>query len=117
MLITVLGRFSSWNKIYSINSYWQRKIVVDGIHTATHFALVEQKIPKKLLVGRVNITVHQYFKKSPYDSDNIPAKLFIDALKGWLFADDSIAYVGAVTTEAFLDKEGEERVEIQIEEI
>lgn len=112
--ITVYGRFSSWNKIYSLNSYWRRKVIVDGIHTAVLFALLEQKLPKILFTNRVTITVKQFFNKSPYDSDNIPAKIYIDPLKGYLFPDDSIVHVASVTTEAFLDKLGAERVEIHI---
>lgn len=117
MTIIVKGRFSSWNKIYAINSWIARKIVVDGIHSSVRFALIEQKIPKNYFKNRVTVTVRQYFHNKPYDSDNIPAKMYIDPLKQWLFVDDSIAYIGEVRTESFVDKTSDERVEITIEEI
>lgn len=78
------------------------------------YELHQQKIPKKLFTGKVDISVTAYFNKRPIDSDNVPAKLYIDPLKGWLLREDNHHCVGRVTTEAILAPEESERVEILI---
>jgi uncharacterized protein YjbK len=114
MLLVVPGRSPSWNKIYTVNSYWTRKAIVDGIHALVVQALLTQKIPKQIYEKRVTIRVIAYFKHRPIDSDNIPAKIYLDPLKSWLLKNDDITCVGAVTTESIIDKTHPERVEITI---
>lgn len=114
MIITIVGRSPSWNAICNQNSFWRRKVIVDGIHARVFDALIEQKIPKHLFLHKVNINVTAYCKLRPFDSDNIPAKFYLDPLKGWLFKNDGIQYVGQVRTESKIDRVGTERVEIHI---
>lgn len=114
MVVTVLGRSPSWNKIYQAKHWMFRKTIVDSIHSAVTLTLLEQKIPRKLFRTRVDIIVTAYFNKHAIDSDNVPAKIFIDALKAYLLKDDATAFVRRVTTESVLDKDNPERVTIEI---
>lgn len=114
MLLVILGRAPSWNTIYNSNSYWKRKVLVDGIHARVINTLLEKKIPKLLFLQKVDIVVTAYFNKRPIDSDNVPAKIYIDPLKNWLMREDNIHYVRKVTTEAVYNPKDIERVEILI---
>jgi len=64
----------------------------------------------------VNIVLRTYFatRKLMLDSCNIPKKLYIDGLIGWLIKDDDYRYVAfSGATRAFLDPDNP-RVEIAI---
>lgn len=69
---------------------------------------------KNLYKNKVDIDITAYFKTRCQDSDNIPAKVIVDSLKGYLLIDDNNKYVGRVSTEAIIDDY--ERVEIVITE-
>lgn len=107
----------SWNKIYSTQRYFYRKILVDQIHKQVLYALISQKIARFPFKGRVDVVIDAYFKSRPLDPDNIPAKIFIDGAKDYLFKDDTMRFVRKVTTESHIDKPGEERVELTFVEI
>lgn len=103
------GRLASWNTIYSQNSQWKRKVIVDSTHQQVRDAMLEQGIRpngKFLMPTKVNIDIKASFKgKRIYDSDNIFAKGVIDSFKGWLLVDDTPEYVGKVSTESFFGDE------------
>lgn len=105
MKIVIEGKCLSWNKIYALNNYWRRKLLVDSFREHIQEQLLVQKIKRgSFLTKKVDIEVTAYFKNTIYDSDNIPAKLINDALKGYLFKDDTTEYIGKVSVEA---KKGE----------
>ena len=64
----------------------------------------------------VDITITAYFDKRPLDASNICAKLYEDAIKGWLIVDDSPKYVRSVRTVSEIDKQ-RPRVEIEVAEV
>lgn len=68
--------------------------------------------------GEVDIQVRAYFKNKrvQLDSDNIPCKLYVDGLKGWLIPDDSREYVRGVLPVSEIDRENP-RVEINVTEV
>lgn len=107
----------SWNTYYAGAHWIIRKKKATEIHTLVKYALMEMGYHgrSKLIAGKVNIKVIAYFKNRPYDSDNIPAKLYVDGLKDILIQDDTYRYVGDVTTRSEIDKQNP-RVEIVIEE-
>ena len=54
----------------------------------------------------VDIEVEVYRKdKHLVDADNIPAKLLIDCIRGWIIPDDDRESIHRVTTESFYDKD------------
>lgn len=105
-------RPATWNTIYSARSFWTRKKVVDEIHSlvkhSCHQALRTQTIPN----GLVDIHIDVYFDKRPYDSSNIPIKIFEDGLKGIIIRDDNISCVRRVSSQSH--KDSNKRVEITI---
>lgn len=118
MKIIVTGRSVSWNAIYASKSYWIRKAFADQIHEQVRGALLEMGLraqkKEQFYKEKVDIDIKAYFRSRVFDSDNIPAKLYIDGLKMYLIPDDTNKYVGSVKTESFYDKTGTERVEITI---
>ena len=101
----------SWNKAYAGQFWAKRKAEADRIHLAVR-AAIDPDWP--LFEGQVDITVTAVFDKQPLDADNIPAKLYVDGLKGWLLADDDLAHVRSVRTVALVDP-ARPRVEITVE--
>lgn len=102
--------------IYSASSYWHRKAFADQIHDQVHDELLVRGLKNKkgMFKNKVDIQLKAYFKSRPIDSDNIPAKLYIDGLKTYLLAEDNPRWVGRVETESVLDRLTDERVEIEI---
>ena len=101
----------SWNAAYAGQHWAKRAEVVARIRAAVRAAL-DPDWP--LFEGLVDITVTAVFDKQPLDADNIPAKLYVDGLKGWLLADDDLAHVRSVRTVALVDP-ARPRVEITVE--
>ena len=66
----------------------------------------------KLFSRPVDITITAVQKGRIIDSDNICAKILIDALKGKIIVDDTPAYVRRVTTESKKGKENTVIMEI-----
>lgn len=107
----------SWNTWYAGNHWSRRKLIADSVHKEVHVALYQlgykQNTPP--LPFRVNIAITNYFVKNGIDSDNIPAKFYIDGLKGILIQNDSPKFVGTVSTRSQkTDKDA--RIEIEITE-
>jgi hypothetical protein len=101
----------SLNDIYAGVHWTKRKAEADRVHL-----LVRQAIDPdtcKVADELVDIVVTVYFKNRPLDASNIFAKLYEDALKGWLITDDSPEYVSSVTTRSRIDKT-QPRVEVEI---
>lgn len=104
-------RSPSWNTIYSSRSIWTRKRVVDNVHKMVqHYASMTIKTP---LTYIVDIHVDAYFSSRPYDSDNIPIKLFVDGLKSIAFANDDRRFVHKTSSLSHVDRSNP-RVEITL---
>lgn len=108
-------RAIGWNGLYA-GKHWVER---SGLKQQTYGELLQAKgryrrLGKKPLNTRVKITITAYFVNSPLDPDNIAAKFYIDALKGWLLIDDTQQYISSVTTQSIVNKT-ENRVEIIIE--
>ncbi len=118
MKITVLGRSPSWNKIYQSKNWYVRKTIADNIHALVQYEMLEMGFrlqqEKNYFKKKVDIELIAYFKNRPLDSDNIPAKLYIDGLKMYILRNDAFNQVGRVTVESKIDPK--ERVEIEITE-
>lgn len=99
----------SWNNA-TAHQHWT-KFVQDNwrVRSVVRSALSGEE---KMFACPVHIRIDAWFKRgSGTDSDNIMAKLYIDALKGWLIEDDNQRCVHDVTTRAY---RGDYRVIITI---
>lgn len=117
MKIILPGEYPvSWNKFYAGSHWTYRRILAEDIHQKVVIALFQMGITSSTppLDYRVNIKIIAYYKTTHIDSDNIPAKIYIDGLKGIVIKDDSPVYVGAVTVRSQRTT-GKQRVEISIE--
>jgi hypothetical protein len=103
-------RPTSWNRYYSGAHWSKRRDEVDRVRQVVRAALTGDETPYQFAV---KIIITAYFDKHPLDCDNLAAKLYIDALKGWLILDDTMQCVKAVTTRSLIDKQNP-RVEIAI---
>lgn len=100
--ITLPGeRPPSWNDSYAGQHWTKRQVVVERVRMAVRAAIDPDQCQP--FTEPVEIAVTVYFASKPQDADNIPAKLYIDALKGWIIADDDGRYVRSVTTVTELD--------------
>ena len=100
--ITLPGeRPQSWNKAYAGQHWAKRKAEVERIRMAVRAAIDPDTC--EVFTGPVDITVTAFFEKRPLDADNIPAKFYVDAIKGRFLADDDTRYVRSVRTVSALD--------------
>lgn len=102
----------SWNDSYAGQHWTKRQTVIQRVRMAVRAAIDPETVDPFTVPVRVTVTV--FFASKPQDADNIPAKLYIDALKGWLLADDDRRYVRSVTTVTEVDA-SRPRVVIEIE--
>jgi hypothetical protein len=101
--LTLRGeRPPSWNKAYAGQHWAARKAEADRIHQAIR-ACVDPGDCAPFTVP-VDVTIYVYFANHPQDADNIPAKLYVDGLKGWWLTDDDRRFVRSVRTVAEVDK-------------
>ena len=101
----------SWNKAYAGQHWTKRQAEVERIRLAVRAAIDPETVEPFAVPVDVTITV--YFASRPQDADNIPAKLYIDALKGWLLVDDDRHHVRSVRTVTALYA-GNPRVVIEV---
>ena len=100
--ITLPGeRPQSWNKAYAGQHWAKRKAEVERIRMAVRAVIDPETC--KVFAGPVDITVTVFFDKRPFDADNVPAKFYVDACKGWILEDDDQHYVRSVRTVSLLD--------------
>lgn len=92
----------SWNKLYAGVHWRKRKAEADRVHMVVRSALDPESTPYTV---PVSIAVEARFAHHPLDCCNVPAKLYIDGLLGWLIEDDDPRYVSSVTTTSLVDKE------------
>lgn len=86
----------SWNKLYAGQHWRVRYDEANRVHQVVRAAIdPDEAVPFDV---PVDITVTACFASSPLDADNIIAKLYIDALKGWYLRGDSLPHVRSVTT-------------------
>lgn len=93
----------SWNDSYAGQHWTKRKAEADRVHMAVRAAIDPEQVEP--FTDLVDVTVMVYFDRQPLDADNIPAKLYIDALKGWIIADDDGRYVRSVRTVTEVDRD------------
>lgn len=104
-------RPQSWNKLKRLN-HWKWQAEVNRVKDLVLHALGGRA---DTLTVKVDIYITAYFDKRPYDSDNVPAKLYIDGLKAvGLMTDDTIQYLGWAATKSEVDRDNP-RVEIEIQ--
>lgn len=118
MKIVLLGeRPVSWNQFYKGQHWSYRRLMAEDIHQKVALTLKakygRKPIPK--IDYKVKIKITAFYKKTHIDSDNLPAKIYIDGLKGILIPDDDPRFVGPVTTlSCKVEDGGKERMEIDI---
>ena len=106
-------RSPSQNTYYSAPHWSTRSRLARQIHGTVRRRLMAMGIePGTTCNRRVDIEVIGYFDQRPLDSDNVCAKIYIDALRGWLLEDDSPRWVRRVTTESRVSMDP--RVEITL---
>lgn len=99
-------RCPSANEYYSTPHWGKRNKRAKEIHELVWGRLLELGIRRgETCNRRVALTVIAYCVPPCLDSSNVGAKLFEDALKGWLLEDDSIEYVYSMTTIALVANE------------
>lgn len=112
VVITLSGeRPQSWNKTYAGQFWAKRKAEVERIRMAVRAEIDPETC--EVFAGPVDITVTVFFDKRPLDADNVPAKFYVDACKGWILEDDDQHHVRSVTTVSLLDTQ-QPRVVIEI---
>lgn len=89
-------RAPGWNK--TLRAHWSDRDDLVGQMWLRIYPAMPANY--KLFDCPVDVHVAATFKGTPLDSDNICAKLYIDALKGKLLRDDDPRYVRRVTTES-----------------
>ena len=110
--ITLPGeRPQSWNKAYAGQHWAKRKAEVERIRMAVRAVINPETC--QVFAGQVDITVTVFFDKRPFDADNVPAKFYVDACKGWILEDDDQHHVRSVTTVSLLDPQ-QSRVVIEV---
>lgn len=114
MIITIPNeRPISWNQLYSGRHHSIRTREKNRV-TQLVRAAIDPDWP--MFTNRVDVWVTAYFDKRPLDPDNIPDKFYIDALCGWLFADDTYKQIRWTATRSEVDKNNP-RLEIEINEV
>lgn len=103
----------SWQMFYEQRHWALRKKEADRVHSLVRSAVDPELSP---FAGLVDVTIRVYYDKQPTDSDNIPAKLYIDGLKGWWLGEDDPGWVRCVTTTSLVDRKFP-RVEIEVEQV
>ncbi len=112
-IVLLKERPMSWNKLYA-GIHWSKRVEeVQRVHFLVKCSTLKVKNRFK---NKVNIIVTAYFDHSPFDSDNIPAKLYVDGLRERVLENDNHTYVHKVTTLSEIDTSNP-RVEIDIEEV
>ena len=97
LVIVIEGEIApSWNKA-TAHQHWRAYDVLRvRVGWAVRGALNGEE---EMFDCPVDIEIVAYYKKDAIDSDNIMAKVYIDALKGRLIKDDDRRYLRRVTTE------------------
>lgn len=95
---TAFCRRFGLNAYYAGKHWAQRKKDADELHTMTHLALYQSKVPKKLLEWPVEV---RFYHDDGLDIDNhaVIGKAVVDALKGYLLPDDNRRWVRKVSHE------------------
>lgn len=104
-------RVPSWNQLYAGRHWAERSRMAQEAHLLV-WGILQGKIKYTLGLPRVDIYIKAYQKGKTLDSDNICAKIIIDALKGIVIVDDTPQYVRRVTTESL--KGNHDYVEVHI---
>lgn len=102
--IVILGeRAQSWNDHWASGKHWSER---SKRNKETKLLVRCNLDPDVEMYGvPVDITVIATYHRNPVDPDNVAAKSYIDALKGWLIANDDLRYVNSVRT---ISRKGEQ---------
>lgn len=105
----------SWNEFYSGKHWTFRKREVDRVHQLVR-AYIDPNWP--MFTKPVTIEFRAYFanKKVRLDWVNVSAKLYEDALIGWLIKDDNPDYVISGKIISMIDRKNP-RIEIELREV
>lgn len=87
----------SWNKGTAHKHWTAYAVIKKAAWWVVRSALTGEE---EMFTVPVDIEVVAYYLEDDIDSDNIMAKVYIDALKDKLIKDDDMRYVRRVTTEA-----------------
>ncbi len=109
-MVILMERPVSWNDFYEAKHWSFRSKEAKRVHRLIRGHLDPNE---PMFDCRVDIEMIVYFQKDPYDSSNIPVKLYEDGLRTWWIEDDSMEFVRRVTTESRIDKNNP-RVEITL---
>lgn len=106
----------SWNAFYAGGHWSKRKAEKDRVWLVTRAAFPPDVVNGVgfPLTTKVVIHITAYVKDKPMDADNVCTKLYVDALKGWVIADDDGRYVETVIPKVRVDKDNP-RLEIRID--
>lgn len=104
MIKIIIPKFRppTWNAIYQSKHWSTRAKLVQMVHGEVAFA--SRGILPLPLGSLHDVHIDVYFKNRPYDSDNVPIKVFVDGLKGRILKDDTISYIRRVSSESHIDK-------------
>lgn len=101
----------SWNQYYAGKHWSVRQAEAQRVHLAVRAEIDPDQA--KIFGNRVDIIITTYFDQRPYDSCNVPIKVYIDGLKDWYIKDDDIKYVRSTKSVVEIDRR-RPRVEIEI---
>lgn len=107
-------RAPGWNN--TLRSHWAKRAeLIEAIWYKVIAGMVSGSVQYAMFDCPVDVHVIATFKGRALDSDNICAKLYVDALKGRLLHDDDAKWVRRVTTESRRGKVNQ--VEIVLTEV
>ena len=92
---------AEWSRRYGFNAYWEgkhwreRKRDADYWHQLVHVELRHQGINRHIIHKPVMI-VFYWNDRLDLDNHGAMGKMILDALKGWIIADDDRRYVTGV---------------------
>lgn len=109
-LVILMERPVSWNTIYESRHWSWRQKEAKRVHQLVR-AHLDPNDP--MFDCRVDVFMVVYFKNRPYDSSNIPVKLYEDGLVTWWIENDTIEFVRRTCSESRIDKNNP-RVEITL---
>lgn len=90
---------------------------IDAVRVEIMVCLHELAVYPEPFSRPVHITITSYKPPQPLDADNVPAKLYVDALRAaGVLVNDNPKYVDGVTTYGRVDRDYP-RIEITIEEV
>ncbi len=117
LILKIPIRPVSWNVIYGAPHWHERAQLAKKLHEQVAWQLQIDQVERIFFAPRVDIHVDAYFHGNWLDSDNIPIKLLIDGLRGWVLKNDDPRFVRRVSSESHMSDTGREWIEISIKHV